>query len=119
MQDIDDIRPSIAGVVSPSLEMKLESTPDVCDKAGQAYLSTDRVDVNGNPIWGRGEVLVRGYNISTGYYMEPEKTKEVFEDDPGDKIGGWFHTGDIGQFMEDGSLRIVGTFYCLNRVVVL
>jgi long-chain acyl-CoA synthetase len=109
VQDIDDIRPSIAGVVSPSLEMKLESTPDVCDKAGQAYLSTDRVDVNGNAIWGRGEILVRGYNISTGYYMEPEKTKEVFEDDPGDKIGGWFHTGDIGQFMEDGSLRIVGT----------
>jgi long-chain acyl-CoA synthetase len=33
--------------------------------------------------------------------MMPDSTKEVFEDD------GWFHTGDIGQFMADGSIRIV------------
>jgi long-chain acyl-CoA synthetase len=33
--------------------------------------------------------------------MMPDKTKEVYRDD------GFFHTGDIGQFMEDGSLRIV------------
>jgi long-chain acyl-CoA synthetase len=31
----------------------------------------------------------------------PEKTEEVFSKD------GWFSTGDIGQFMEDGSIRIV------------
>ena len=106
VQALDDLRPGIAGVVSPSVELKLESTPDVCDKAGQAYLSTDRTDVNGNKVWGRGEVVVRGVNITSGYYMEPEKTKEVYEDP--DKSGYyWFHTGDIGQFMDDGSLRIV------------
>ena len=33
--------------------------------------------------------------------MMPDKTKEVFTED------GWFHTGDIGQFMSDGSIRIV------------
>lgn len=34
--------------------------------------------------------------------MMPDKTKEEFEEDTG-----FFHTGDIGQFMSDGSLRIV------------
>jgi long-chain acyl-CoA synthetase len=77
------------------------STPDVGDKAGQPYLSTDRFDVEGEPIFGRGEIVARGGNISTGYYMMHEKTKEEFMDD------GWFLTGDIGQFMSDGSLRIV------------
>ena len=101
IQATEDFRGGIAGVLIPSIECKLVSTPDVGDKAGQPYLSTDRYDVEGNPIFGRGEIVVRGYNISSGYYMEMEKTKEEFRAD------GWFHTGDIGQFMEDGSLRIV------------
>ena len=61
----------------------------------------DRKDVEGNDVWGRGEVICRGGNVTSGYYMMPDKTKEVFDDD------GWFHTGDIGQFMADGSIRIV------------
>jgi long-chain acyl-CoA synthetase len=79
----------------------LESTPEICDKAGQPYLSTDKFDVDGNPVFGRGEICARGHNISLGYYMMPDKTKEVFRDD------GFFETGDIGQFMSDGSVRIV------------
>merc|ERR1712157_302332 len=43
----------------------------------------------------------KGLNVGLGYYMMPDKTKEVFEDD------GFFHTGDIGQFMDDGSIKIV------------
>jgi len=101
IQDPLDLRQAIAGMPIPSCEVKLGSTPDVCDKAGQAYLSTDTTDVNGNKVFGRGEVLVKGKNISLGYYNMPEKTKEVFRDD------GFFETGDIGQFMDDGSLRIV------------
>lgn len=81
--------------------MKLVSTYDVQDKAGQPYLSTDRRDVDGNPVWGRGEVYVRGINVSTGYYMMPDKTKMFFDED------GFFHTGDIGQYASDGSLQIV------------
>ena len=65
------------------------------------FSKQDRKDVNGNDVWGRGEIWVRGGNITSGYYMMPDKTKEVFTDD------GWFQTGDIGQFMEDGSIRIV------------
>lgn len=100
-QHINDLRTGIAGVPVPSSEVKLESTPEICDKAGQPYLSSDRRDVEGEPVFGRGEICIKGVNVSAGYYMMPEETKEAFEDD------GWFHTGDIGQFMSDGSIKIV------------
>ena len=47
-----------------------------------------------------GEVLVRGDNVTSGYYQRPEETTQAFE-------GGWFHTGDIGAF-KDGELTILG-----------
>lgn len=96
-----DMRGGVAGKPIPSVEVKLESTPDVCDKKGKPYLSTDRIDVEGNKIWGRGEVCVRGPSVSSGYYTMPEQTAEVYKED------GWFHTGDIGQFLADGSVQIV------------
>jgi long-chain acyl-CoA synthetase len=97
----DDLRTGIAGVPIPSVEIKMESTPEVMDKNGNPYLSTDTEDVDGNPVFGRGEILIKGTQISKGYYLMPDKTKEVFRDD------GFFETGDIGQFMSDGSVRIV------------
>lgn len=101
IQASDDLRPGIAGFPIASVEVKLTSCPDVCDKAGLPYMNTDRHDVEGNPIWGRGEILVKGTNVSLGYYMHTAETKEVYQDD------GFFQTGDIGQFMSDGSIRIV------------
>jgi long-chain acyl-CoA synthetase len=101
IQDAHDLRPVIAGVPIPSLEVKLLSMPEIHDKGGSPYLSTDTHDVHGNKVYGRGEILCRGPSISLGYYLMPDKTKEVFDDE------GFFHTGDIGQFMEDGSIRIV------------
>jgi long-chain acyl-CoA synthetase len=101
IQAQDDMRHSVVGAPFPSCEVKLLSTPDVCDRGGVPYLSSDRKDVDGNPVWGRGEICSRGGSITTGYYMMPDKTKEEYTDD------GWFKTGDIGQFLADGSLRIV------------
>jgi long-chain acyl-CoA synthetase len=48
-----------------------------------------------------GEVLMKGPNIFKGYYNLPKETAESFTED------GWFRTGDIGQFDDDGYLRIV------------
>jgi long-subunit acyl-CoA synthetase (AMP-forming) len=48
-----------------------------------------------------GEVLVRGGVVMKGYRNQPDKTKETFTDD------GFLMTGDIGQFDEDGFLKIV------------
>lgn len=101
LQDVHDDRVGIAGVPIPSVEVKVVSCTEINDKAGLPYLSTDRKDVSGNLVFGRGEIWVRGANVSLGYYMMPEKTKEDFDED------GWFHTGDIGQFASDGSVQVV------------
>jgi long-chain acyl-CoA synthetase len=48
-----------------------------------------------------GEILVRGENVTSGYYRRAEETAQAFED-------GWFHTGDIGALRENGELVIQG-----------
>jgi len=107
VQAFDDLRPGVAGAPIGSCEVKLESTPDIGDKAGQSYLATDKFDVDGNPVFGRGEILIKGNNVTAGYYMRDDATDEVFVHENNDDSERWFHTGDIGQFMDDGSLRIV------------
>jgi long-subunit acyl-CoA synthetase (AMP-forming) len=48
-----------------------------------------------------GEVLIKSDVVMLGYRNLPEKTKETFTDD------GWLRTGDIGEFDEDGYMKIV------------
>ena len=47
-----------------------------------------------------GEIAVKGPQIMMGYYNRPAETKEAIRD-------GWFLTGDLGKFDEDGYLTIV------------
>jgi long-subunit acyl-CoA synthetase (AMP-forming) len=48
-----------------------------------------------------GEVLMRSPVVMKGYRNQPEKTAETIDSE------GWLHTGDIGEFDEDGFLKIV------------
>jgi acyl-CoA synthetase (AMP-forming)/AMP-acid ligase II len=48
-----------------------------------------------------GEIVIRGWVVMEGYYKDPQTTSEVIK-------GGWFHTGDLGRFDEEGFLYIVG-----------
>ncbi|PVF94705.1 acetyl-CoA synthetase-like protein [Serendipita vermifera] len=78
-----------AGLPVPSVEIKLLDVPDAGYKA------------QGNPP--QGEILVRGHSVTTGYYNRPDLNNdpEIFTED------GWFRTGDVGQFNEDGTVSII------------
>lgn len=106
VQMLDDVRCNVVGPPLGSVEIKLRSCvggdgePEVMDRNRKPYLAVDTLH-NGTPCLGRGEVLLRGPSVSSGYFKQPEKTAEVYDAD------GWFHSGDVGVFTLDGSLMIV------------
>ena len=57
----------------------------------------DQVEVK---IADDGEILTKGPSIMKGYYKRPDLTDEVIDQ------AGWFHTGDIGTFVQDKYLKI-------------
>lgn len=67
-------------------------------KAGTVGTPIGGVDLKISPD---GEILVRGDNVTSGYYNAPTDTASAIND-------GWFHTGDIGSLDATGRLTVKG-----------
>lgn len=87
-----DTSTGCVGSLVPCVELKLLSVPEM------GYMVSDE-----NP---RGEILFAGNTVSQqGYFGMPEKSDEDFPVHSDGKK--WFHTGDIGVMMPNGTLKIV------------
>eukprot|EP00007_Cunea_sp_BSH-02190019_P005185 CAMPEP_0174242634 /NCGR_PEP_ID=MMETSP0417-20130205/28580_1 /TAXON_ID=242541 /ORGANISM="Mayorella sp, Strain BSH-02190019" /LENGTH=691 /DNA_ID=CAMNT_0015322053 /DNA_START=204 /DNA_END=2279 /DNA_ORIENTATION=- len=86
LMEMNDVSTGRCGPPVTCTEIKLVDVPDM------KYLHT-----NDPP---RGEIWIRGPNLTQGYFNNPEKTEEAFVD-------GWFRTGDIGEWTPDGSLKVI------------
>uniref|UniRef100_A0A671TBZ2 Arachidonate--CoA ligase n=1 Tax=Sinocyclocheilus anshuiensis TaxID=1608454 RepID=A0A671TBZ2_9TELE len=62
---------------------------------------TDIPDMNYYAKNGEGEICIRGHSVFRGYLKDEERTGEALDAD------GWLHTGDVGQWLPNGTLRIV------------
>jgi acyl-CoA synthetase (AMP-forming)/AMP-acid ligase II len=72
------------------------------------------VDDDGNPVAVNeiGEIICQSPLATAGYYMNPEATNASFRN-------GWFHTGDLGYFDEEGYLFVVGRKKDMVKAAVL
>jgi long-chain acyl-CoA synthetase len=72
------------GGLAPTMKVRLRDCPEL------GYLHTD------NPP--RGELCYIGTNIFKGYFKNPEKTKEAFDED------GWICSGDVVRILPNGAI---------------
>ncbi|XP_022081197.1 long-chain-fatty-acid--CoA ligase 1-like [Acanthaster planci] len=80
-----DISPGHVGSPSVNFLFKLVDVPEM-----DYYADKDQ-----------GEICLKGSGVFKGYFKDPEKTAEAIDAE------GWLHTGDIGQWMPSGQLKII------------
>ncbi|WAR05264.1 ACSL1-like protein [Mya arenaria] len=91
---------TLSGMVGPPMPQNFVK---LVDSQEQGYFAANN----------QGEVLVKGGNVASGYYKEPEKTAETFDKD------GWLHTGDIGEWLPGEYIapEKIETVYCRSKFV--
>ncbi|MFA5834784.1 MAG: AMP-binding protein [Bacteroidota bacterium] len=89
------------GLTETSPILALNSPFNLKDDAAGFPLPGAEIRIHEPDKEGIGEVFGRGPNVMLGYYKNPAATAEVFHD-------GWFKTGDLGYFDDDGFLHISG-----------
>jgi long-chain acyl-CoA synthetase len=94
---LEDNRPGTLGLPLSGVEVTLDDS-----QLNQAQKTRAAGEI--------GELLVRGKNVSPGYWKNPEATEATFTE------SGWVHTGDIVEQTEDGHLVFHDR---LKRIIVL
>jgi fatty-acyl-CoA synthase len=84
--DLPDIvrRAGAAGIIPPEISVRILDEADRDCLPGQA-----------------GEIVVKGENVTAGYWRRPEETAKAFTAD------GWLRSGDVGHLDEDGYLWVI------------
>ena len=77
----DTTKPGASGRAVDTLEVTIDST---------------------DPVNLVGEIILRGENMTTGYYKNEKATRELIDDE------GWMHTGDLGVIDKEGNIFIKG-----------
>jgi acyl-CoA synthetase (AMP-forming)/AMP-acid ligase II len=104
--------------ITPNIYQTYATTETGCVSLLKPHEQIPKIGSAGRLVWGveaeladsddralpcgeDGEIRVRSPNVCMGYYKNPELEASIIRD-------GWFYTGDIGRFDEDGFLYIVG-----------
>lgn len=85
---------------SPVLAVTSPKEKPIAGSVGQPLQGVE-VKLENPDASGVGEIIARGRNVMAGYFGDEEATAAALRD-------GWFHTGDLGRFDEDGNLYVVG-----------
>jgi long-chain acyl-CoA synthetase len=85
---------------APVLAVSTPKKKPIAGSVGQPLAGVE-VKIESPDDSGVGEVIARGKNVMAGYWQDEAATAHAIRD-------GWFHTGDLGRFDEDGNLYIVG-----------
>src|ERR687893_173291 len=87
-----------AGRPIPGIELRLDPSAMPDESEGGSERWEGRTD----EAQEEGEILARGPGVFSGYRNMPKETEEVLTDD------GWYRTGDLGYFDDDGYLYVTG-----------
>ena len=84
----EDPSSGIVGGPIKNVAIRLKDLPDL------DYRITDKP-------YPRGEICIRSPQLTSGYFMRPDKTAEAIDDE------GYLHTGDVGKVLPNGTISII------------